>query len=166
MIVNKSQSSRKTNMPTSKKKKQVKKATKNASKANERTPIKTKKVGKTITFEAKPKSDPFMSRSPLIDEPADSPFKRTNSQALLGPQVPNRAHPSMGCMCGNSKCLTVDAASQQNGIPLFIRQLAEQLGEKMGAQGVVVIGMPLDPANPRPTAPTEAELKEILSKFL
>lgn len=130
-------------MPT-KAKKNKKNAKKTAKSQNKKVVVKAKKKGKTVTFEAKPKTDPF---GKVAHKPNDP---RSND-----PRV---------CQCGNLDCSTtrsLQSQQQPQQIPDFIRQLAEQLGNDMGAAGVVVVGIPLNPANPRTEPPTRDELIEV-----
>ena len=97
------------------------------------------------------------------------------------PQVPNRPHPMMVCACGDPNCRNSRQQPQNvrmgmmppppqqrnpNEIPPFIRQLAEDLGTQMGAQHVMVVGIPLNPANPRTEPPSQAEFEGLLRAIL
>lgn len=164
-------------MPTkAKKNKNVKKnAKKTAKPQNKKVAVKAKKNGKTVTFQARPATDPFAKKANVETgvRPAAAPV----------PQVPNRPHPMMVCACGNPNCRNnrparpdaVDLAARQpqqqqqrnpNEIPPFIRQLAEDLGTQMGAQHVMVVGIPLNPANPRTEPPSQAEFEGLLRAIL
>lgn len=138
-------------MPTkAKKNKNAKKnAKKTAKPQNKKATIKTKKVGKTVTFQAKPKTDPFGKRTLPAIKSDGTPAGKTV------------------CSCGNMNCCNSRPQPQSqsqrnpNDIPPFIRQIAEQLGNDMGAQSVVVVGFPLNPANPRTEPPTKEEMLNI-----
>lgn len=132
-------------MPT-KAKKNKKNAKKTAKPQNKKVVVKAKKKGKTVTFQAKPKTDPLGKVAHKPNDPCSN-----------DPRV---------CQCGNLDCSTTHSLHPQpQQIPDFIRQLAEQLGNNMGAAGVVVVGIPLNPANPRNTAPTQEELVGLLQQL-
>jgi len=172
-------------MPTkAKKNKNAKKnAKKTAKPQNKKVAINAKKNGKTVTFQAKPKTDPFGKRSLPAFKSDGSPVGKVNVEtgvrpapvaAAPAPQVPNRPHPMMVCACGDPNCRNSRPQPQQpqpqqrnpNEIPPFIRQLAEDLGTQMGAQHVMVVGIPLNPANPRTEPPSQAEFEGLLRAIL
>jgi hypothetical protein len=139
-------------MPSKAKKNKNKKT---AKPQNKKVAVKTKKVGKTVTFQAKQKADPFGKKENV----------ETGVRSIAPvPQVPNRPHPMMACGCGGQNCRNNQQQPQQ--IPDIIRQFAEQLGNGMGAQGVVVVSLPLNPDNPRAEPPNEAEVMALLRGFL
>lgn len=158
-------------MPTkAKKNKNMKKAAKKTAKPqNKKVAVKAKKNGKTVTFQAKPQTDPFAKKN------VETGVRPVNAPV---PQVPNRPHSSMVCDCGDPNCRNfaarpdaVDLAARQpqqnpNEIPPFIRQLAEDLGNQVGAQHVMVVGIPLNPANPRTEPPSQAEFMNMLRGLL
>lgn len=153
-------------MPT--KNKSSKKTAKKTAKSQKKVPVKGKKVGKTVTFQAKPKTDPLGKRSLPAFKSDGTPVGKVNVETGVrspapAPQIPNRPHPMMACGCGNPNCHGTRQQQPQQ-IPDFIRQLAEQMGNEMGAQSVMIVGLPLNPANPRNTAPTEAEARDALRK--
>ena len=149
-------------MPTkAKKNKNVKNAKKTAKPQNKKVAVKAKKNGKTVTFQARPATDPFPKKANVETgvRPAAAP----------APQVPNRPHPMMVCTCGDPNCRNSRQQPQQrnpNEIPPFIRQLAEDLGTQMGAQHVMVVGIPFNPANPRTEPPSNAEVEGLLRAIL
>jgi len=153
-------------MPTKAKKNAKKNAKKTAKPQNKKVAVKAKKNGKTVTFQARPATDPFAKKANVETgvRPAAAPV----------PQVPNRPHPMMVCACGDPNCRNSRPQPQQpqpqqrnpNEIPPFIRQLAEDLGTQMGAQHVMVVGIPLNPANPRTEPPSNAEVESLLRAIL
>lgn len=159
-------------MPTkAKKNKNKKNAKKTAKPQNKKVVVKAKKKGKTVTFQAKPKVDPFGKRSLPAFKSDGTPVGKVNVETGVrspapAPQVPNRPHPMMVCGCGDPNCRNSRPQQpQQQQIPDIIRQFAEQLGNDMGAQSVVVVGLPLNPANPRTEPPTQEELVGMLRQL-
>lgn len=156
-------------MPTkAKKNKNVKKnAKKTAKPQNKKVAVKAKKNGKTVTFQARPATDPFAKKANVETGVRPAPVA-----AAPAPQVPNRPHPMMVCGCGDPNCRNSRPQPQPqqqrnpNEIPPFIRQLAEDLGTQMGAQHVMVVGIPLNPANPRTEPPSQAEFEGLLRAIL
>jgi len=130
-------------MPT--KAKKNKNAKKTAKPQNKKVAVKAKKNGKTVTFQSRPATDPFAPHG-----------HRPNSPASNDPRV---------CECGDLDCPTTQKL-QHNELPPIIQQFAKELGEQMGAQHVMVVGIPLNPANPRTEPPSQAEFEGLLRAIL
>ena len=148
-------------MPSKIKNKKNVSAKKAVKSRNKKVSVKNKKRGKTVTFQARPATDPLAKKVNV--ETGVRPA------AAFVPQVPSRPHPMMACACGDLNCCASRQQPQQqnpNEIPSFIRELAEDMGNQIGAQHVMVVGISLNPANPRTEPPSNAEVEGLLRSIL
>lgn len=122
--------------------------------------VAVKKEGKTVTFQAKPKTDPYTIRpeQEILPTERTSDVLRTTLKTLIN-RIDQRDIATPDPLF---PYLPEPEPVVKNDIPPDIRELATKMGEQMGAQGVVIVGFPINSPNPRSEPPTKEEMITML----